>query len=112
MARGKIVSRESGKRDLAVLRSGASWARLLKGLMGQPSVHEVTQLLRAWTAGDEGVLERLTPLVWPHAPVQCGWTFSLDSTSLTNGNHTITIHATDTSNNEAILAPISVTVSN
>jgi hypothetical protein len=50
--------------------------------------------------------------VWPHAPVQCGWTFSLDSTSLTNGNHTITIHATDTSNNEAILAPISVTIRN
>jgi Bacterial Ig domain len=52
------------------------------------------------------------PTVWPHAPVSCGWTFSLDSTSLTNGNHTITIHVTDTSNNEAILAPIPVNVSN
>jgi Big-like domain-containing protein len=50
--------------------------------------------------------------VWPHAPTQCGWRFSLDSTQLTNGAHTITIHATDSSNNEAILAPISVTVSN
>ncbi len=50
--------------------------------------------------------------VWPHAPLKCGWTFSLDSTSLTNGSHTITIHAIDTSNNEAILAPISVTVAN
>jgi len=51
-------------------------------------------------------------MAWPHAPAQCGWTFSLDSTQLTNGAHTITIHAQDTSNNEAILAPISVTVSN
>ena len=49
---------------------------------------------------------------WPHAPVKCGWTLSLDSTQLTNGTHTITIHFLDTSNNEAILAPISVTVSN
>jgi Bacterial Ig domain len=51
-------------------------------------------------------------MVWPHALAQCGWTFSLDSTQLTNGAHSITIHAKDTSNNEAILAPISVTVSN
>src|SRR5208282_248041 len=43
---------------------------------------------------------------YPHATAQCGWTFSLDSTQLTNGAHTITIHATDASNNEAILAPI------
>ena len=49
---------------------------------------------------------------WPHAPAQCGWTFSLDSTQLSNGPHTITIHVADTSNNEAILAPVSVTVSN
>lgn len=49
---------------------------------------------------------------WPHAPANIGWQFSLDSTQLTNGAHTITIHATDTSNNEAILAPITVTVSN
>jgi Big-like domain-containing protein len=47
---------------------------------------------------------------WPHAPANIGWAFSLDSTQLTNGAHTITIHATDTSNNEAILAPISITV--
>jgi hypothetical protein len=49
---------------------------------------------------------------WPHAPANIGWQFSLDSTQLTNGAHTITIHATDTSNNEAILAPSTVTVSN
>ncbi|HYM77411.1 MAG TPA: Ig-like domain-containing protein [Candidatus Dormibacteraeota bacterium] len=49
---------------------------------------------------------------YPHATAQCGWMFSLDSTQLANGAHTITVHATDTSNNEAIFAPIPVTVSN
>ena len=29
-----------------------------------PPTHEVTQLLKAWTAGDEQALERLTPLVY------------------------------------------------
>lgn len=29
-----------------------------------PSAHEVTQLLRAWSAGDEKALEKLTPLVY------------------------------------------------
>jgi RNA polymerase sigma factor (TIGR02999 family) len=29
-----------------------------------PSTHEVTQLLKAWTAGDEQALEKLTPLVY------------------------------------------------
>lgn len=32
--------------------------------MGLPSSHEVTQLLKAWTAGDEQALERLAPLVY------------------------------------------------
>jgi RNA polymerase sigma factor (TIGR02999 family) len=32
--------------------------------VGLPSSHEVTQLLKAWTAGDEQALERLTPLVY------------------------------------------------
>jgi RNA polymerase sigma factor (TIGR02999 family) len=32
--------------------------------MGPPSVHEITQLLRAWSAGDEEALDRLTPLVY------------------------------------------------
>ncbi len=31
--------------------------------MTLPSSHEVTQLLKAWSAGDEQALERLTPLV-------------------------------------------------
>ena len=29
-----------------------------------PATHEVTQLLRAWTTGDEQALEKLTPLVY------------------------------------------------
>jgi len=29
-----------------------------------PSAHEITQLLQAWSAGDEHALERLTPLVY------------------------------------------------
>ena len=29
-----------------------------------PLTHEVTRLLKAWTAGDEQALEKLTPLVY------------------------------------------------
>jgi RNA polymerase sigma-70 factor (ECF subfamily) len=32
--------------------------------MSLPSTHEVTQLLKAWTAGDHQALEKLTPLVY------------------------------------------------
>src|SRR5271169_2092186 len=32
--------------------------------MALPPTHEVTQLLKAWTAGDEQALARLTPLVY------------------------------------------------
>lgn len=32
--------------------------------MDTPSSHEVTQLLQAWSAGDEEALEKLTPLVY------------------------------------------------
>jgi RNA polymerase sigma factor (TIGR02999 family) len=32
--------------------------------MTPPSPHEITQLLRAWSAGDPQALERLTPLVY------------------------------------------------
>lgn len=34
------------------------------GVMTELSDHRVTQLLRAWGQGDEGALERLTPLVY------------------------------------------------
>ncbi len=50
---------------------------------------------------------------YPHlAPVDCGWTYLLDSTTLTNGVHSIVIHVIDTAKNEASLSPIPVTVSN
>jgi hypothetical protein len=50
---------------------------------------------------------------YPHlAPVDCGWTYSLDTTGLTNGPHSIVIHVMDTSNNEALLPPVPVTISN
>jgi RNA polymerase sigma-70 factor, ECF subfamily len=32
--------------------------------MPPPSIHEVTQILKAWSAGDEQALEKLTPLVY------------------------------------------------
>jgi RNA polymerase sigma factor (TIGR02999 family) len=32
--------------------------------MALPSTHDVTQLLKAWTSGDEQALEKLTPLVY------------------------------------------------
>lgn len=32
--------------------------------MDLPSTHDVTQLLKAWTTGDEQALEKLTPLVY------------------------------------------------
>jgi len=32
--------------------------------MAAPHTHEITALLRAWTAGDEQALEKLTPLVY------------------------------------------------
>jgi hypothetical protein len=32
--------------------------------MALPSSHDVTRLLKAWTAGDERALEKLTPLVY------------------------------------------------
>ena len=32
--------------------------------MALPSTHEVTQLLKAWTTGDEHALDKLTPLVY------------------------------------------------
>ena len=35
-----------------------------RGPMGVPSVHEVTQLLRAWSAGNQDALDKLTPLVY------------------------------------------------
>ncbi len=50
--------------------------------------------------------------VYPNAPLQCGWTFTFDSTLLTNGHHTVTVKATDSTGNVAIFAPIPITINN
>lgn len=36
----------------------------LRGATAVSSTHEVTQLLKAWTDGDQNALEKLTPLVY------------------------------------------------
>ena len=46
------------------------------------------------------------------APLQCGWQFQFDSTTLANGTHTVTYRVTDSSNNVAVFLPVHVTVSN
>ena len=46
------------------------------------------------------------------ARLNCGWQYSLNSTVLANGLHTIAIHIVDTSGIEVILPPVQVTVSN
>lgn len=46
------------------------------------------------------------------AQVNCGWQYSLNTATLTNGMHTIAVHIVDSSNNEVLLLPVSVTVSN
>jgi len=46
------------------------------------------------------------------APTDSGWTYALDTTTLTNGVHSLVVHVSDISGNEAVAAPISVTVSN
>jgi len=38
--------------------------RHLRAFMGSSSLHEVTELLRAWSAGDQEALDKLTPLVY------------------------------------------------
>lgn len=49
---------------------------------------------------------------WPHAPVDIGFSFSLDTTKYLNGLHVIEIRATDTSNNVAVLPDVPVTIQN
>jgi hypothetical protein len=50
---------------------------------------------------------------WPAiAQVNCGWDYSLDTTKLVNGAHTVDIHIVDSSGREELLPPVPVTVSN
>ncbi len=41
--------------------------------MTTPSAHEITQLLRAWSGGDQQAPEKLTPLVYEelHQAARC-----------------------------------------
>jgi RNA polymerase sigma factor (TIGR02999 family) len=58
------ISRYVGKSHSAVLLFMTNLGGFSEGSMGAPSVHEVTQLLRAWSAGDQDALDQLTPLVY------------------------------------------------
>ncbi|HEY6823655.1 MAG TPA: Ig-like domain-containing protein, partial [Steroidobacteraceae bacterium] len=50
---------------------------------------------------------------YPHiAPNDSGWNYALDTTALSNGPHSLVVHARDRTGNEALLAPVAVTVSN
>jgi hypothetical protein len=43
------------------------WGQILRpteGCMIMPSTHEITELLRAWSRGDDQALDKLTPLVY------------------------------------------------
>ena len=43
---------------------GVLYGNRAEALTDMPSTHDVTQLLKAWTTGDERALEKLTPLVY------------------------------------------------
>jgi RNA polymerase sigma factor (TIGR02999 family) len=47
-----------------ILVGAASTARLPSRSLMKPSPHDVTQMLRAWSDGDQEVLDRLVPLVY------------------------------------------------
>lgn len=49
---------------------------------------------------------------YPNAPLQCGWVLDFDSTTVPNGDHTVTVVITDAAGNVARMAPVAVTVSN
>jgi Bacterial Ig domain len=50
---------------------------------------------------------------YPHiAPENSGWNYALDTTALSNGPHSLSVHARDVTGNEALVPPLAVTVSN
>jgi hypothetical protein len=50
---------------------------------------------------------------YPHvAPDDSGWSFALDTTTLANGPHSLTVRVRDLTGNEAALPPRAITVSN
>jgi len=46
------------------------------------------------------------------APVDCGWQYALDTTTLSNGTHAVAVRFIDGTSNEVLLPPVIVTVSN
>jgi hypothetical protein len=46
------------------------------------------------------------------APDHSGWSYTLDTTPLANGSHTIVVHLADSHGNEGLLAPVAFTVNN
>lgn len=52
------------------------------------------------------------PAAFPNAPLNCGFSYSLDTSKYRNGPHTLNIRATDASGNVAVFADMHVTVSN
>jgi len=49
---------------------------------------------------------------YPNAPVDVGFSFSLDTTRYSNGSHVLNVRVTDTSGNAAMLSDVGVVVSN
>ncbi len=50
--------------------------------------------------------------VWPHAPTNCGYQFSLNTSGYANGPHTIAVRVTDASGNTAALPDVAVSILN
>jgi len=49
---------------------------------------------------------------YPHAPVNIGFSYSLDTAKYSNGTHTLNVRATDSSGNVAVFPDVGVTVGN
>jgi N-acetylmuramoyl-L-alanine amidase len=50
--------------------------------------------------------------VWPHAPRNIGYSFSLNTTAYPNGVHVISVRATDTTGNVAVFPDVPITIQN
>jgi len=52
------------------------------------------------------------PEVYPHAPANSGFSYSLDTTRYANGSHILNVRVTDTSGNIGIFSNVAVVISN
>ena len=55
---------------------------------------------------------RISPAAFLNAPLNCGFSYSLDTAKYSNGRHTLNVRVTDTSGNVAVFPTVAVTVSN